>query len=92
MVINDKQQVVLEIEEEIWESVQEEIDEALNAQVEDVNLMDLDIWDSHDDDNDDDDDDDDDDDCNLFCMTIPYISCDLCVWNLFSLGNFISKV
>lgn len=43
MVINDKQQVVLEIEEEIWESVQKEIDEALNAQVEDVNLMDLDI-------------------------------------------------
>ena len=43
MVINDKQQVVLEIEEEIWESVQKEIDEALNAQVEDVNVMDLDI-------------------------------------------------
>ena len=33
MVINDKQQVVLEIEEEIWESVQKEIDEALNAQL-----------------------------------------------------------
>ena len=43
MVINDKQQIVVESEEEIWESVQREIDEALNAQVEDVNLMDLDI-------------------------------------------------
>ena len=43
MVINDKQQIVVESEEEIWESVQREIDEALNAQVEDVNVMDLDI-------------------------------------------------
>lgn len=33
MVINDKQQIVVEIEEEIWESVQKEIDEALNAQL-----------------------------------------------------------
>ena len=43
MVINGKQQIVVESEEEIWESVQREIDEALNAQVEDVNVMDLDI-------------------------------------------------
>ena len=43
MVINDKQQIVVESEEEIWESVQRELDEALNAQVEDVNVMDLDI-------------------------------------------------
>ena len=41
IVIDDEQQVVAE--EEIWESVRREIDKALNTQVEDANVMDLDI-------------------------------------------------
>ena len=40
-----------ESEEEIQESVRSKINEALNAQVEDVNVMDLDTEDSLNDDN-----------------------------------------
>ena len=40
-----------ESEEEIQESVRRKINEALNAQVEDVNVMDLDTEDSLNDDN-----------------------------------------
>ena len=43
IVIDNEQQIVAESEEDICESVRREIDEALNAQVEDVNVIDLDI-------------------------------------------------
>ena len=42
---------MVESEEEIQESVRRKINEALNAQVEDVNVMDLDTEDSLNDDN-----------------------------------------
>ena len=47
----DEQQIVAESEKETRESLPREIHEALNAQVEDVTVMDLDIYDSHDDEN-----------------------------------------
>ena len=50
--------------------MQREIDEALNAQVEDMNGMDLDIEDNLNDDN---------DGCIHLCMIIPYTSSDLWV-------------
>ena len=46
----DKQQIVAENEKETRESLPREIYEALNAQVEEVTVMDLDIYDSRDDD------------------------------------------
>ena len=43
IAIDNEQQLVAESEEEIRESVRKEINEALNAHVEDGNVMDLDI-------------------------------------------------
>ena len=43
VVIVIDEQIVAESEKEIRESVRKEIDEALNAQVEDMNVTDLDI-------------------------------------------------
>ena len=43
IVIDNKQQIVVASEEEIRESVRWEIDETLNAQIEDLIIMDLDI-------------------------------------------------
>ena len=43
IVVDNEQQIVAESEEEAQESMRREINEALNAQIEDVNVMDLDI-------------------------------------------------